>query len=171
MRLVGDDLVDVAVEVVFPDGLFAAADELGHYLDEVVLRSVSGAHRRLVGERDGVRFEDLQKSGVALGEGDLVGPDLAHVMCLRVRKGRNRDERALLETSMTWIAPLGLQEESCMSTFMPITTGGVEAQDDISLPRPPLREGVLIAGWPSSRSTALALRSGVDVTPSSHRRT
>ena len=89
---------DAPQEADLPDALFVVADELGHYLDEVALRTVPGAHWRLVGERGGVRYEDFQKTGVALGESDLVGPDLAWTMCLRVRRGRNLDERSLLDT-------------------------------------------------------------------------
>ena len=95
-------------EAELPDTLFTVADEIGHYLDEVALRTVPGAQWRLIGERGGQRFEDFQKTGVALGEDDLVGPDLAWVLCLRVRRGRNREHDALLATFNRRIAHLGL---------------------------------------------------------------
>ena len=99
---------DLPQEVDLPDTLFAVADEMGHYLDEVALRVAPGAHWRLVGERGGVRFEDFQKTGVALGEDDLVGPDVAWVMCLRVRRGRNREDDALLAVVDRRLAHLGV---------------------------------------------------------------
>ncbi|MFC5381656.1 hypothetical protein [Aquipuribacter nitratireducens] len=84
-------------ETAFPNGMFVLADELGHYLDEVALRTVPGARWRLVGERDGVRMADFQRSGVALGQADLVGPDVAWTMCLRARKGRDTHDTALFD--------------------------------------------------------------------------
>lgn len=83
-------------EVEFPDGLFIVADEIGHYLDEVALRDVPGAQWRLVAERDGVRFVDFQRTAVALDDLDLVGTDLAWILCLRVMNRQNTDEGALL---------------------------------------------------------------------------
>jgi hypothetical protein len=102
---------DAPQEAEFADALFVVADELGHHLDEVALRTVPDAHWRLVGERDGVRYEDFHMTAVALGEADLVGPDLAWTMCLRVRRGRNLDERSLLDTFATRTAHLNLPSE------------------------------------------------------------
>ena len=84
-------------EVAYPDGLFVVADEVGHYLDEVALRDVPGARWRTVEERDGVRFVDFQRTAVALDHLDLVGTDLAWILCLRVQDGQNTDEGALLD--------------------------------------------------------------------------
>lgn len=98
---------DLPQEADLPDALFTVADEIGHYLDEVALRTAPGAHWRLIGERGGVRFEDFQKTGVALGDDDLVGPDLAWAMCLRVRSGRARDDDALVTTFDRRLARLG----------------------------------------------------------------
>lgn len=95
-------------EADLPDALFAVADEMGHYLNEVALHVAPGGHWRLIGERGGVRFEDFQKTGVALGLDDLVGPDLGWVMCLRVRRGRNREDTALLDTFNRRVAHLGV---------------------------------------------------------------
>ncbi len=99
---------DQPQEKDLPDTLFAVADELGHYLNDVALRVAPGAHWRLIGERGGVCFEDFQKTGVALGPDDLVGPDLAWVMCLRVRRGKNREDTALLDTFNRRVAHLGV---------------------------------------------------------------
>lgn len=93
-------------EAAFPDGMFVLADELGHYLDEVALQTVPGARWRLVGERGGVRMSDFQRSGVALGEVDLVGTDVAWSMCLRARKGRDTHDTALLDVFRRRVAHL-----------------------------------------------------------------
>lgn len=92
----------------FPDGMFAVADELGHYLDEVALQTVRGARWRLVPEQDGVRVDGFQKSAVTLGECDLIGTDLAWVKCLRVRRGRNRESTSLHDAFRTRLEEAGL---------------------------------------------------------------
>ncbi len=90
------------------DAMFAVGDELGHYLDEVALRTVPGAHWRVVPEQFGVRVDGFQKSSVMLGEWDFVGVDLGWVMVLRVQRGVNRDDMSLLTVFRRRLEEAGL---------------------------------------------------------------